>query len=521
MRALSYLFFTTLKNRIKELRRHPSQLILLLFLAAMLALAVATAGLPSEAGAQRRPLAELRAMLLALYAAMFLLLCKNGLSSGASFYSMADVHLLFSAPIRPQRILFYGLLRQLGASVLLGFFLVFQYSWLHDLYGLSLPGLLAIVLGYCLTVFCAQLTAVVLYAFTSGSERRRRIGKGALYLLAAAAVLGAGLPALAPGTAQEKLAAVVSAADGPLLAGFPVAGWLKAAAGGLIGGGALPAALGLGAGAAYAAALVALLTAAHPDFYEDVLKATEISFTAVTASKEGKMAEPLPARVKVGRTGIGAGRGAGVFYYKHRLERRRSRVFLLDGMTLLWAGICIVFSFFMREEGMLAVFIFATYMQLFSSSTGRWLRELLMPYAYMIPEPPFRKLIGVCRESILQSAAEAAVVMIPCGLIVGAPPLLIAGCVAARFGFALLFMAGNILMERLFGQVLNKALILGLFLLLMVLLALPGVAAGVAAGILAGMEAAMPVVALWCAAVSALIAFLCRDLLDIAELNNK
>ena len=96
-----------------------------------------------------------------------------------------------------------------------------------------------------------------------------------------------------------------------------------------------------------------------------------------------------------------------------------------------------------------------------------------MPYVYMIPEPPFRKLLGVCRESILQSAVEAAVVMIPCGLIVGAPLLLIAGCVAARFGFALLFMAGNILMERLFGQVLNKALILGLFLLLMVLLAWP------------------------------------------------
>ena len=518
MRALRYLFFTTLKNRIKELRRHPSQLLLLLFMAAMLVLVVVTAGLPRESGAPLRPPAELRAMVLALYAVMFLLLCKNGLSSGASFYTMADVNLLFSTPIRPQRILFYGLFRQLGTSVLLGFFLLFQYTWLHDLYGMTLPGLLAIMLGYCLTVFCAQLTSMTLYAFTSGDEARQRALKAVLYALGGAAVLLIGLPAL---SAEDKLGAAVAAADGPVLACFPVAGWLKAAVGGAMAGAPIPILLGLGGCAAYMAVLVLLITRNHPDFYEDVLKATEISFTAVTASKEGKMAEPVPANVKVGKIGLGAGRGAGAFYYKHRLERRRARVFLLDGMTLLWAAMIIAFSFFLREEGMLPVFIFASYLQLFSSGTGRWLRELLMPYVYMLPAPPFRKLLGVCRESILQSAVEAVVVMVPCGLIVGAPPLVIGGCVFARFGLALLFMAGYILMERLFGQALNKALILCLFMLLMILLALPGVVGGVAVGLLAGMAAGMLVLTLWCGAAAALIAFLCRDILNIAELNNK
>lgn len=55
MKALPYLFFTTLKNRIKELRKHPSQLILVLLFAAMLVLAVVSAGLPSgEPQALRR-----------------------------------------------------------------------------------------------------------------------------------------------------------------------------------------------------------------------------------------------------------------------------------------------------------------------------------------------------------------------------------------------------------------------------------------------------------------------------------
>ncbi len=518
MKALPYLFFTTLKNRIKELRKHPSQLILVLLFAAMLVLAVVSAGLPSGEPQALRPMAELRAMMLALYAVMFLMLCHNGLSSGASFYSMADVNLLFATPLRQQRILFYGLFRQLGTSALLGFFLLFQYSWVNSLYGLSFPSLLVIMLGYCLTVFCAQLTSMVVYAFTSGDERKRKAVKYTLYALAASAVLLAGLPAL---RAEDKLAAITAAADGPVLTFFPVAGWLKAAAGGAIGGEPLPLVLGLGGTAAYIAALVLLITRTHPDFYEDVLKATEISFSAVTASKEGKMAEPVPANVKVGKTGIGAGRGAGVFFYKHRLERRRSRIFLLDTLTLVWAGACVLFAFFMRDEGIVPVFVFATYMQVFSSSTGRWLRELLMPYIYMLPEPPFKKLVGVCRESILQSAAEAVIVMVPVGLVVGASPLDILGCALARFGFALLFMAGNILVERLFGQMMNKGLIIGLFFLAMILLALPGVIAGAVLGMAAGVFAAMAVMTAWCAAAAALIAFLCRDILDVAELNNR
>ncbi len=94
--------------------------------------------------------------------------------------------------------------------------------------------------------------------------------------------------------AEDKLAAITAAADGPVLTFFPVAGWLKAAAGGAIGGEPLPLVLGLGRTAAYIAALVLLITRTHPDFYEDVLKATEISFSAVTASKEGRWQSRFP-----------------------------------------------------------------------------------------------------------------------------------------------------------------------------------------------------------------------------------
>jgi hypothetical protein len=210
-----------------------------------------------------------------------------------------------------------------------------------------------------------------------------------------------------------------------------------------------------------------------------------------------------------------------VFFYKHQLERRRSRVLLLDTMTLIWAASCIVFAIFLHGEGIVPVFAFATYMQFFATSTGRWIRELTKPYVYMIPEKPFRKLIGLCGESIMQAGFEAALVMIPVGLITGASPVVIAGSIVARFSFALLFMSGYIVVERLFGQMVSKVLIMFVLLISMALMALPGIIIGIIVGTSFSVLAAFAVMTLWNTGAAALAAFLCRDILDYAELNNK
>ena len=67
----------------------------------------------------------------------------------------------------------------------------------------------------------------------------------------------------------------------------------------------------------------------------------------------------------------------------------------------------------------------------------------------------------------------------------------------------------------------NKALILGLFLLAMMLLALPGVITGIVFGLTAGMFAGLLAVSAWCVVAAGTVAFLCRNILDIAELNNR
>lgn len=97
------------------------------------------------------------------------------------------------------------------------------------------------------------------------------------------------------------------------------------------------------------------------------------------------------------------------------MENRRARVFLLDTTSLVFVGVILFFSFFMRDGGLVSVFAFATYMQIFSVSMGRWLRELTLPYVYLVPAGAFQKLLAICRETFLKICVEAVLVFLPAG----------------------------------------------------------------------------------------------------------
>lgn len=526
MKGILYLFFTTLKNAVKEFFKRPAKVIAGLFFVAMLVLVIVSGQMGAADSAEEfRPIGELQAIILALYAAMFYLMAHQGLSAGASFYSMADVSLLFSCPISNRLVLLYGLIRQMGTSLLVGLFLLFQYSWVHSTYGLSLGGLVLILVGYALTMFCGQLTAMVIYSATAGDERRRKNAKMIFYIIGAAFAAGILVPALRTGT--DFLGGVITSANAKWTVFIPVAGWLRTIPGMAMSGGLLTLGIGLGLTAAYIGILLVIQTRVNSDFYEDVLKATEISFTAITAKKEGKMAEAIPLNVKVGKTGLGPGKD--VFFRKHLLEGRRSGFFLFDIMTVMMAVMALIFSYILREEGVLPVFLFTTYLQMFTALTGRWVKELTFPYVYLIPQPAFRKLLCICKENMLKIAVDAVIVMLPAGLFLKAGVAGIIALILARIGFGILFMAGNILVERIFGSLTNKVLIFGLYFLTMILLAAPGAVLGgvlgvVMGGILPGQLSAAVgygITFIWNLLVSAIIGYCCRNILSCAELNNR
>lgn len=78
---------------------------------------------------------------------------------------------------------------------------------------------------------------------------------------------------------------------------------------------------------------------------------------------------------------------------------------------------------------------------------------------------------------------EAVLCMVGVGLILGLPIGEIAALVLVRFSFGLLFMAGNLMIERLFGGMTSKVLVMFFYYLSMIVLAVPGTVACVLATI--------------------------------------
>ena len=518
--ALTYLLGRRLKNQLVALVKSPSKLIFVIAMVAIIAMTL----LSGQGGAQdgpRRDIKEFSAGVFALFAVMFAVIAKNGFENGASMFRMQDVNLVFPSPIAPQSVLFYGLFQQLGTSLLIGFFLLFQYSWLHSLYGIDFAAIIMVFLSYGLTVFCAQLTAMAIYSFTNANEKRKQTVKTVFYGFIIVYV--AALLLYLMGDRANVAQRLAEALNGMAFRLFPVAGWIADVANGAILADPWRLAQGAVLCIAFIAGIAVLIVKGKPDYYEDVLQSTETAHQLALDKKEGRIGEAVPRNVKTGKTGIGRGEGASVFYYKHLLENRRSRMFLLNPQILIFIFVNIGFAFFMRGNGLIPIFAFATYMQIFSVAFGRLNKEIIKPFVYLVPEPPFKKLMACIRESFITSALEAAITFIPIGFILGLSPMETLLCIAARFSFALLFVGGNVLVGRILGGITSKAIIMFVFVAILIALSMPGIVAAfifsAAAGGFANMAMLLAMTA-FNIPIAFLVLYLSRNMLQYTELNN-
>lgn len=316
-----------------------------------------------------------------------------------------------------------------------------------------------------------------------------------------------------------SLLGVVTAANSLLVRYFPVGGWLGWAFAASVSEASFIS--GLLTSLAWLALLVGLINFSNRDWYEDVLKTAEFTQSVAAAQREGNI-DVVPDKVRIGRIGLDQGWGADAFYYKHKIENRRGGIFLLSRNSLIFVVIIIITTLFMRKGGIVAVFSFATYMQLFSTALGRINKELTKPFIYLVPEPPFAKLVQNLREMLPGALAEAVMIFVPAGLILNAGWADIAACILARASFALLFAAGNIVVERFWSGA-SKMLVILLYVVVMVALAAPGVSLAMLVSsqlvLLSQNFTIFLVMAIVNVPVSLLVLFLCRDMLQYAELN--
>ena len=199
MNALFFMMRKRLKNSLLELLHHPARLIAYVFVLGMLLFSgLVNMGQPSEPG-DMQDIRLLEGIYLGLLMLITIPSLLVGLKSGSNLFTLSDVNNLFPSPVAPRRILLYGLLRQMGTSLLLMVFFFSYAGMAVNTFGVTPLMAVMLIAGFAVTVFLVQLLTMLVYSFSNGNPARIRGVKIVLIALVGAALLAVGLPLLRAG----------------------------------------------------------------------------------------------------------------------------------------------------------------------------------------------------------------------------------------------------------------------------------------------------------------------------------
>lgn len=474
MSSLLFIVRRELVNDFKETLRKPGKLILYILLIAlvvgMLALGAVNGTAPRE---EQAPVEWFHGILFAFLTMFYVISVQKGLTSGDAIFDMCDVNFLFVSPLKPGSVLLYGLLRLAKTSFFAGFFILFQASTLAN-FGIGVSGVFLLFFLFMLTVMTLTLLSLILYVLTNGNPRRKllvKIGAAAVYAPVALYF------AYAFFTLGDLTAAGMQTFTSPFFYGVPFSGWTTAGAMAFLRGDMAQGAVWIGLLVACGACLLVFLRKSRAEYYEDVLVATETAFEKKRAAQEGDLqgASGNAGQVRVKSTGL-RGKGASTLFYRHLRETfRENRFGFFRVSTLITFATILAFSLFVKESGMLLMTMqVLMWMQIFMISMGKGLRELYMPYIYLIPASPFKKLLWSNLETVFKTLLESALFFILPGILWGESPLMILGVAAVYTLFSLLLIGINYLFMRWTGVQLSQGMTLVLYFLAVALFLLPG-----------------------------------------------
>ncbi|UWG96580.1 putative ABC exporter domain-containing protein [Dehalobacter sp. DCM] len=501
MNSLVYLLVKSAKNRLLELLRKPAKLVLWLLVIAGIGGIFLVSLFTKQSTVGSLDLIWLKGILFLLILLFVVIAIQKGLANGDVIFDMNDVNLLFVSPVSPRTILMYGIVRMAKMSFWAGFFILFQSNSLNQGFGVGFNGVLLVLLGFILAVGMLQVLSLLIYSLTNGKPARKRAVRLFAVLAFLPLLVYAGIQLVSTG---DLLAALENTLGSSLSAWTPIAGWASTGTVALISGDLGTGFLFLGLLVLSGALLMLYIALSNPDYYEDVLVATETAFEKKRVLAEGQInTEALSTKkVKVAKTGI-SGLGPSTLFYKHLRESfRANRLGLWRMSSILIVAGAALFSLFIRsqDEGTFILLQILMWMQIFLIGTGRGLKELYMHYIYLIPASSFRKIVWSNLEIAFKVLVESVAVFGIAGLIMGDSVGLIVAAIVVFTLFSFLLLGINYLSLRWTGADISAGFLIFIYTLAVIVIMLPGLIAAFVIGskiAVNGVLIGLGVLALW------------------------
>ena len=532
MRLLGYYIVHTVKNGIKKLFR--TWVVVVFAIALVFGLIGGLVGgtvgslldeddsIVEEEIIEEEMTPEDTAMMLAVLEAfaggiiLFILFANvyGGDKNGSNIFLMPDVNFLFTAPMKPQSVLLFRMILQMGKELIASLYLLFQIPNLVLNLGLSIGMAFALFACWVLALFLGKLLGVLTYTLAATHPRVRNAIRPAVFGVVALLLVGTYAVSVVKEITLPDAALWLYGGEGSRW--VPLWGWLKGIIGYAIEENTFAVVLCAVGVVVCGALIVWLAWRVKADFYEDALShAAEVQATLDAANSGGMVKRKKERTKRLRRDIFSRGEGAVMFLYKGVYNRHRfAKLWVFSNTCITYCGVYLLASVAIlwltnggdtRPATLLVVPSAIVAAMAFFRNLGNPLEEdMNTHYFFMVPESACKKLL----YALLSGSYDTLMDVLP-GLLVAT--LVLRASLAEALGWLLLIVTLDFLLadiglflKLILPSALPQQVSVMLMLLLRMLLVMPLMIILVLLGLTAGLAIALPVTA----AINALLGVL-------------
>ena len=332
--------------------------------------------------------------------AVFVFQAISADKNGSRIFLPADVNLLFASPMKPQSVLLFRLMTQLGTSILASVYLLFQLPNLVLNLGLNIWVALAMIAVWCLTLVIGKLLQILLYTVCSTHVKLKKHLRNGIY--AFLLVLAGAYLMYWKASGDSYLAAAAGFFNGSVSRFIPLWGWLKGFCMFAIEGNIAGLLMSLAAIIMGGILLTYIIWHVKADFYEDAMAKSEETAELLAAAQSEKAGVTVIRRKKdrsdkLRRDGMQHGSGANVFFHKAMYNRFRFAhfgIFTKTSETYLFAAVAVsvLCRFVIQAEGLIPVMLTLGVLTFFRAMGNPLEQDTQMDHFLLIPESTWYKL---------------------------------------------------------------------------------------------------------------------------------
>lgn len=455
MSAFVFILRKQLKNIIRGLAKKPLALIgYILIGALMLGFLVVVMIMPSGL-IQSLPSDILVSIITLLLLIAMYFGIRQGIERGSSYFRFSDVNFVFTAPINPWRVLLFGFVKNMGASLLAVFFMIFQIPNIKNYFVLADYGVVSILIAVLLYTVITPILGMMVYTFSSKSSQNRTIAKRIIDALAVVLILFFSISLIGK---DSLLQGFISFFSSKFFSYIPVLGQVRTIAQAAIYGIDYMFFVSILILVAIIGAFFAVLYNSNLDFYEDVLAATEAQELKIKAKREGRDTSLHKRKTRKVKGGFSS-YGAKAIFEKHLLEYRKTSFFLFFDTTtffIILAGIGFKFMMTQIKPSIFMTLFFSAYMLFFFVVQGKWPLELEKPYIFLIPESNGRKVLYATLTENIKNLFDGTLLFIVAYFLYETTIPVVLLCIVNYVLYGAVYIYSDIVSRRLFSSVHSK-----------------------------------------------------------------